>query len=113
MIELDDLKNIWKDKIDSNIDLQHVEQEKIRELLNRRSTNIIDRLRKNLLLEIGMFCLCLLLIACVPFYFKSREVTILCMIVLTGIFIPYLIYYLKKYREFQQFFLTTKTSNPA
>lgn len=30
MIELDDLKNIWKDKIDSNIDLQHVEQEKIR-----------------------------------------------------------------------------------
>ena len=104
MIELDDLKNKWKDKIDSNIDLQHVEQEKIRELLNRRSTNIIDRLRKNLLLEIGMFCLCLLLIACVPFYFKSREVTILCMIVLTGIFIPYLIYYLKKYREFQQFF---------
>ena len=70
MIELDDLKNIWKDKIDFNINLQHVEREKLRELLNRRSTNIIDRLRKNLLLEIGMFCFCLLLIACVPFYFQ-------------------------------------------
>lgn len=104
MIELDDLRHIWKDKIDSNIDKQHMEQEKIRELLNRKSTNIIDKLRKNLLLEICMFCFCLLLVACVPFYFKSREVTLLCLIVISVIFIPYLIYYLKKYREFQQFF---------
>ncbi|MFN8295459.1 MAG: hypothetical protein U0T69_04650 [Chitinophagales bacterium] len=104
MIELDDLRHIWKDKIDSNIDKQHMEQEKIRELLNRKSTNIIDKLRKNLLLEICMFCFCLLLVACVPFYFKSREVTLLCLIVIFVIFIPYLVYYLKKYREFQQFF---------
>lgn len=104
MIELDDLRHIWKDKIDSNIDNQHMEQEKIRALLNRKSTNIIDKLRKNLLLEIAMFCFCLLLIACVPVYFKSKEVTLLCVIVITVIFIPYLIYYLKKYREFRQFF---------
>ena len=104
MIELDNLKNIWKDNIDSNIDKQHIEQEKIRELLNRRSTNIIDKLRKNLLLEICMFCFCLLLISCVPFYFNSKEVTLLCGIVVTIIFIPYLIYYIKKYQELKKFF---------
>ena len=104
MIDLDDLKHIWKDKIDTTIDKQHMEQEKIRELLNRKSSNIIDRLRKNLLMEICLFVICLLLIACVPFYFHSNEVTILCLIVIALIFTPYLIYYIKKYRELKKFF---------
>ena len=104
MIDLDDLKHIWKDKIDTTIDKQHMEQEKIRELLNRKSSNIIDRLRKNLLIEICLFFICLLLIACVPFYFHSNEVTILCLIVIALIFTPYLIYYIKKYRELKKFF---------
>ncbi len=104
MIELDDLKHIWKDNIDSNIDKQNMERGKIQEMLNRRSTNIIDKLRKNLLREIFMFCFCLVLIACVPFYFHSKEVTVLCIVVLAVIFIPYLIYYIKKYRELKRFF---------
>jgi hypothetical protein len=104
MIELDDLRHIWKDKIDSNIDKQRMEAEKIRELLSRKSTGIIDKLRKNLLMEIGMFALCLLLIACVPFYFKSKEVTLLCGLVICVIFIPYLVYYIKKYMELKKFF---------
>lgn len=104
MIELEDLKNIWKDNIDSNINKQHIEQEKIRELLNRRSTNIIDKLRKNLLMEIAAFCFCLLLVGCVPIYFHSKEVTLLCGIVIAVVFIPYLIYYIKKYNELKKFF---------
>ncbi len=104
MIELEDLKNIWKDKIDSNIDRQRLEQEKIRELLSHTSTNIIDRLRKNLQIEIAMFFACLLLIAGVPFYFNNKEVTILCILVLVFIFIPYFIYYIQKYRELKRFF---------
>ncbi|MDB5228616.1 MAG: hypothetical protein JWN78_2809 [Bacteroidota bacterium] len=104
MIELDELKHIWKDKIDSSIDNQHMEQEKIRELLTRRSSNIIDKLRRNLRIEICMFFACLLLIACVPFYFHSMQVTILCIVVSTVIFFPYLVYYIKKYSELKKFF---------
>lgn len=104
MTELDDLKNIWKENINSNIDKQKMEQQKIRELLSRKSTNIIDKLRKNLLFEIYIFFACLILIGCVPFYFKSKEVTWLCVIVFVVIFIPYLIYYIKKYQELKKFF---------
>ncbi len=104
MIDLDDLKNIWRDNIDSSIDKQRMEQDKIRTLLNKRSTNIIDKVRKNLLLEIVMFCVCLVLILIVPFYFRSKEVTFLCSMVIVVVFIPYLIYYIKKYRELKKFF---------
>ena len=104
MIELDDLKNIWSSNIENDIGKHAIEQEKIRELLKRRSTNIIEKLRKNLLLEICMFFVCLLLIACVPLYFKSKEVTLLCGIVIGVVFMPYLIYYIKKYTELKKFF---------
>lgn len=104
MIELEDLKNIWSNKIEKDIGLQEVEHEKIRRLLNKKSTNIIDRVRKNLFGEIIIFCICLVLVACVPFYFHSKEVSILCAVVIGIIFIPYLIYYIKKYRELKRFF---------
>jgi hypothetical protein len=104
MIELEDLKCIWSNKIEKDIGQQKVEQEKIRLLLNKKSTNIIDRVRKNLLGEIVMFCICLVLVACVPFYFHSKEVSILCVVVIAVIFIPYLIYYIKKYSELKRFF---------
>lgn len=108
MIELDELKNIWNDKIDSSISKQHIKQEKILELLSRRSESIIDKLLKNLLFEIILFFVCLLLIAVVPFYFKSKEVTFLCLVIIVFIFIPYLIYYVKKYRELKQFYSYNK-----
>lgn len=104
MIELEDLKSIWSNKIEKDIGHQEVEQEKIRRLLNKKSTNIIDRVRKNLFGEIVIFCICLVLVACVPFYFHSKEVSILCAVVIGVIFIPYLIYYIKKYRELKRFF---------
>lgn len=104
MIELDDLRHIWKDKIESNIDKQRVEQGKIRELLKRRSTGIIEILQRNLLMEITLFALCLILIASVAFYLHSREVSLLCSLVIALIFVPYLIYYIKKYRELKKFF---------
>jgi hypothetical protein len=104
MIELEDLKSIWSNKIEKDIGQQKVEQEKIRLLLNKKSTNIIDRVRKNLLGEIIMFCICLVLVACVPFYFHSKEVSILCAVVVVVIFIPYLVYYIKKYSELKRFF---------
>jgi len=104
MIELDDLKNIWSSNIENDIGKQSVEQEKIRTLLKNKSTNIIDKVRTNLLREIIMFCVCLLLVACVPVYLQTKEVFILCAIIVVVIFIPYLIYYLKKYRELKRFF---------
>ena len=104
MIELDDLKNIWSSNIEKDIGNEAVELEKIRELLKRKSGNIIEKLRKNLLMEIVLFFVCLLLIMCVPFYFNSSEVSILCFIVIAIIFIPYLIYYIKKYKELKKFF---------
>jgi hypothetical protein len=104
MIELEDLKNIWKDNIDSNIDRQRLEQDKIRELLSQQSASIIDKLRRNLQLEIVMFFICLVLIASVPFYFSNKEVTLLCAVVLVFIFIPYFIYYIKKYLEIKRFY---------
>ena len=72
MIELDDLKNIWSSNIESDIGKQSVEQEKIRTLLKNKSTNIIDKVRTNLLREIIMFCVCLLLVACVPVYLQTK-----------------------------------------
>ena len=104
MIELDDLKNIWSSNIESDIGKQSIEQEKIRTLLKSKSTNIIDKVRTNLLREIIMFCVCLLLVACVPVYLQTKEVFILCVIIVAVIFIPYLIYYLKKYHELKRFF---------
>jgi hypothetical protein len=104
MTELEDLKNIWTKTIEKDIGQQVVEQEKIRALLNKKSTNIIDRVRKNLFGEIVMFCVCLLLVACVPFYFNSKEVTTICIVIVCFIFIPYLIYYIKKYNELKKFF---------
>lgn len=104
MIELDDLKNIWSSNIEKDIGNEAVELEKIRELLKRKSGNIIEKLRKNLLMEIVLFFVCLLLIMCVPFYFNSNEVSILCFIVIAIIFIPYLIYYIKKYKELKKFY---------
>lgn len=104
MIELEDLKNIWKDNIDSKIDAQRLEQDKIKALLSQQSTNIIDKLRRNLKIEIALFFICLVLIACVPLYFTNKEVTILCAVVLVFIFIPYFIYYIRKYRELKRFY---------
>lgn len=46
MMELEDLKNIWKDKIDEDINAKHIAQAQISTLLNQRSTSIIDKLRK-------------------------------------------------------------------
>jgi hypothetical protein len=81
-----------------------MEEEKIREMLSKRSSSIIDRLRKNLLLEICMFSFCLVLIGIVPFYFKSKEVTALSLILIAIIFAPYFVYYIKKYIELKKFF---------
>lgn len=104
MIELEDLKNIWSSKIENDIGKQTIEQEKIRALLKKKSTSIIDKLRKNLLGEIIMFCVCLVLVACVPIYLQTKEVFIICALIITLIFVPYLIYYVKKYNELKRFF---------
>ena len=104
MIELENLKNIWSSKIENDISQQTIEQEKIRLLLNKKSTSIIDKLRKNLLGEIIMFCVCLVLVACVPVYLQTKEVVIICTLIIAFIFIPYLFYYLKKYNELKRFF---------
>lgn len=104
MIELEDLKNIWSSKIENDISQQTIEQEKIRALLKKKSTSIIDKLRKNLLGEIIMFCVCLVLVACVPVYLQTKEIAIICGLIIAFIFIPYLIYYLKKYNELKKFF---------
>jgi hypothetical protein len=104
MTELEDLKNIWSKTIEKDVGQQVVEQEKIRALLNKKSTNIIDRVRKNLFGEIVMFCVCLFLIIAVTLYLHSKEIIILCFIVIAVVFIPYLLYYLKKYNELSKFF---------
>lgn len=104
MIELERLKNIWSSNIEDDIGKQTIEQEKIRALLSKKSTSIIDKLRKNLLGEIIMFCVCLVLVACVPIYLQTKEVILICALIIALIFIPYLIYYLKKYNELKRFF---------
>lgn len=104
MTELEDLKNIWSKTIEKDVGQQVVEQEKIRALLNKKSTNIIDRVRKNLFGEIILFFVCLLLVASVPVFLRTKEVTVLCVVVICFIFIPYLIYYIKKYNELKRFF---------
>lgn len=104
MIELERLKNIWSSNIEDDIGKQTIEQEKIRALLSKKSTSIIDKLRKNLLGEIIMFCVCLVLVACVPIYLQTKEVVLICALIIALIFIPYLIYYLKKYNELKRFF---------
>lgn len=104
MIELDDLKNIWSSNIEHDIGKQTLEKENIKALLRHKSVSIIDKLRRNLLLEIAMFFVCLLLIAGVPFYFKSKEIAIICIVVILFTFVPYLFYYIKKYKELQRFF---------
>jgi len=45
-----------------------------------------------------------LLVACVPFYLRTKEIIILCVAVVGLVFIPYLIYYIKKYLELKRFF---------
>lgn len=104
MTELEDLKNIWSKTIEKDVGQQVVEQEKIRALLNKKSTNIIDRVRKNLFGEIVLFFICLLLVASVPVFLRTKEVIVLCIAVICIIFIPYLIYYIKKYNELKRFF---------
>lgn len=104
MIDLEELKHLWKDNIDSSVHRQQVNSEEIKTLLKAKSANIIDRLLQNLRIEIGVFMICLLLIACVPFYFHAREVSIVCLLVIGLIFIPYLFYYIKKYRELKKFY---------
>lgn len=104
MTELEDLKNIWSKTIEKDVGQQVVEQEKIRALLNKKSTNIIDRVRKNLFGEIVLFFVCLLLVASVPVFLRTKEVFILCSLLIVVIFIPYLIYYIKKYNELRKFF---------
>ncbi|HNE50685.1 MAG TPA: hypothetical protein PKM51_05930 [Chitinophagales bacterium] len=103
MMELEDLKNIWKDKIDEDINAKHIAQAQISTLLNQRSTSIIDKLRKNLLWEIVGFCLCLFIVICIPFFFPTITIVFLCVTIVAVVFLPYLVYYVKKYRELQQF----------
>lgn len=103
MMELDELKNLWSKNIDNDIKQQQVEQQEIQQLLRNKSTSIIEKLRRNLLFEIALFMVCLLLIAIVPIYFKNKEVTILCMVAIAFIFVPYLLYYIKKYKELKRF----------
>lgn len=104
MTELEDLKNIWSSNIEKDIGQQVVEQDKIRALLNKKSTNIIDRVRKNLFGEIILFFICLILVASVPIYLQTKQVLIVCTLIIVLIFIPYLVYYLKKYQELKRFF---------
>lgn len=103
MVELENLKDIWKQHIDPTIDKQNIEKQEIEHLLKGRSTSILEKLKRNLLLEIAMFVVCLLLVAAVPFYFNSTPVTILFIAALVFIFIPYLFYYIKKYNELNKF----------
>ncbi|MBK6274094.1 MAG: hypothetical protein IPF58_05025 [Saprospirales bacterium] len=70
MVELENLKDIWKQHIDPTIDKQNIEKQEIERLLKGRSTSILEKLKRNLLLEIAMFVVCLLLVAAVPFYFN-------------------------------------------
>lgn len=103
MVELENLKDIWKQQIQPTIDKQNIEKQEIERLLKGRSTSILEKLKRNLLLEIAMFVVCLLLVSAVPFYFHSTPVTILCLMAVVVIFIPYLIYYIKKYNELKRF----------
>jgi hypothetical protein len=103
MVELENLKDIWKQHIDPTIDKQNIEKSEIERLLKGRSTSILEKLKRNLLLEIAMFGVCLLLVAAVPFYFNSKPVTILFVVAVVFIFIPYFIYYIKKYNELKRF----------
>ena len=103
MVELEILKDIWKQHIDPTSDKQNIEKQEIERLLKGRSTSILEKLKRNLLFEIAMFVVCLLLVAAVPFYFNSTPVTILFIAALVFIFIPYLFYYIKKYNELNKF----------
>ena len=103
MVELENLKDIWKQQIQPTIDKQNIEKSEIERLLKGRSTSILEKLKRNLLFEIALFGFCLLLVSAVPFYFNSTPVTILCLIAVAVIFIPYLIYYIKKYNELKRF----------
>lgn len=103
MMELEDLKNIWKEKIDEDINNNNIAQAQIKELLKQQSSSIIDKLRRNLLWEIIGFCICLILVLFIPFFFKTMAIELLCAAIVVTIFIPYLIYYVKKYRELQRF----------
>jgi|GEM_PF-1595186 len=102
-MELDELKNIWSDNIENDIQNQAIEKSKIQEMLKRKSSSIIEKLRRSLLLEIALFSICLVLIAAVPIYFQNKEVTLLCLAVIVFMFIPYFVYYYKKYKELAHF----------
>lgn len=99
MVELDDLKNIWSKNITNDVVKNNLEQEQIRLLLKNKSNDIIEKIRKNVLIEIVLFFVCLCIITMVTIYFNNKEVTVLSGIVIGFIFIPYLFYYIKKYRE--------------
>lgn len=99
MTELEDLKNIWSKNIVDDVVKDNLEQAQIRTMLQNKSSNIIEKIRKNVLMEIVLFFVCLMLIASVAIYFKNKEITILSAIVMVFIFLPYLFYYFKKYQE--------------
>ncbi|MFN8282766.1 MAG: hypothetical protein U0U67_06095 [Chitinophagales bacterium] len=103
MVELDNLKDIWKQQVERNLDKQNIDKAEIERLMKGRSTSILEKLKRNLLLEIALFGICLVLVAAVPFYFKSRPVTLLFVAAIVFIFIPYFIYYIKKYNELRRF----------
>lgn len=105
MVELENLKDIWKQQIDQNMDKQNIGKIELERLLKGRSTSILEKLKRNLLLEIALFAVCLVLVAAVPFYFHSKPVSVLCVLAIVIIFIPYLVYYIKKYNELNRFFV--------
>lgn len=46
MVELDNLKDIWKQQVERNLDKQNIDKAEIERLMKGRSTSILEKLKK-------------------------------------------------------------------
>lgn len=102
MVELDDLKSTWS-KSTAAREAELLGVSEISLLMKNKSSSIIERMKRNVLAEILVSVLCMFVIAYIPFIYRNTTITTICGLVVVFIFIPYFIYYTKKYLELKRF----------
>ncbi len=102
MVELDELKSMWQ-KSAPVFTHEDVNQQELAVMIRQRSVSIVERMKRNVFAEIIVSCFCMLLIGYIPFIYRNTTISIITVGVLLFIFVPYLIYYARKYGELKRF----------
>ncbi len=102
MVELDELKSMWQ-KSAPVFTHEDINQQELAVMIRQRSISIIERMKRNVFSEIIIACFCMLLIGYIPFIYRNATISIITAVVLLFIFVPYLIYYTRKYGELKHF----------